>query len=76
MDVPHVIRNEYALINIDDGFLSFMLADGSTKDDVKLPDNEIGEKIQEEFDEGKELLVSVVSSMGEEHALTFKEAPQ
>ncbi|ORZ13733.1 eukaryotic translation initiation factor 5A [Absidia repens] len=76
MDVPHVIRNEYALINIDDGFLSFMLADGSTKDDVKLPDNETGEKLQEEFDEGKELLVSVVSSMGEEHALTFKEAPQ
>jgi translation initiation factor 5A len=28
--------------------------------------------LQEEFDEGKELLVTVVSAMGEEHALTCK----
>ncbi|ORX53685.1 eukaryotic translation initiation factor 5A-2 [Hesseltinella vesiculosa] len=76
MDVPHVVRNEYILINIEDGFLSLMLTDGSTKDDVKLPDNETGESMQDEFDEGKELLVTVVSSMGEEHALTFKEAPK
>jgi translation initiation factor 5A len=72
MDVPNVVRNEYSLINIDDGFLSLMLNDGSTKDDVKLPEGELGEKLQEEFDEGKELLVSVVSAMGEEHALSCK----
>ncbi|SAM01996.1 hypothetical protein [Absidia glauca] len=76
MDVPNVVRNEYTLLNIDDGFLSLMLPDGTTKDDVKLPDNEIGEKITEDFEEGKDLLVSVVSSMGEEHALSSKEAPQ
>jgi translation initiation factor 5A len=72
MDVPNVVRNEYTLLNIDDGFLSLMLPDGTTKDDVKLPDNEVGEKITEDFEEGKDLLVSVVSSMGEEHALTCK----
>jgi hypothetical protein len=37
-----------------------------------LPEGELGEKLQEEFDEGKELLVTVVSAMGEEHALTCK----
>jgi hypothetical protein len=43
---------EYQLLNIDDGFLSLMTSDGSTKDDVRLPDGDIGTKIQEDFDEG------------------------
>ncbi|KAI8882147.1 eukaryotic translation initiation factor 5A [Backusella circina FSU 941] len=76
MDVPNVKRQDYALINIDDGFLSLMLQDGSTKDDVKLPEGELGEKIEEAFDNGDELIVSVVSAMGEEHALAYKEAPK
>lgn len=72
MDVPNVTRKEYQLINIDDGFLSLLLEDGSTKDDVKLPEGEVGENMQNDFDEGKELLVTVVSAMGEEHALACK----
>lgn len=35
----------------DDGFLSLMSDDGSTKDDVKNPDGEIGEKINKLFNE-------------------------
>ncbi|KAI8140127.1 eukaryotic translation initiation factor 5A-2 [Fennellomyces sp. T-0311] len=76
MDVPNVVRREYSLINIDDGFLSLMLDDGSTKDDVKLPEGEVGAQMEADFEEGKELLVTVVASMGEEHALSFKEAPK
>jgi translation initiation factor 5A len=76
MDVPNVVRQDYQLINIDDGFLSLMLQDGSTKDDVKLPEGELGEKMEESFDNGDELIVSVVSAMGEEHALSYKEAPK
>jgi translation initiation factor 5A len=33
----------------DDGFLSLMDDDGSTKDDVKLPDGEVGDKIKKLF---------------------------
>lgn len=33
----------------DDGFLSLMNEDGDTKDDVKMPDGEIGEKITRLF---------------------------
>ncbi|KND04690.1 eukaryotic translation initiation factor 5A [Spizellomyces punctatus DAOM BR117] len=76
MDVPNVTRTELPLLDIDDGFLSLMNADGSTKDDVKLPEGEVGEKMQAEFHDGKELLVTVVAAMGEEHALSFKEAPK
>jgi translation initiation factor 5A len=76
MDVPNINRQEYQLLNIDDGYLNLMTQEGNTKDDVKLPEGDLGEKIQEEFDEGKDLLVTVVTAMGEEHALTYKEAPK
>jgi len=35
----------------DDGFLSLMRDDGDTKDDVKLPEGELGERIQKMFRE-------------------------
>lgn len=35
----------------DDGFLSLMSDDGSTKDDVKVPDGEVGDKINKLFTE-------------------------
>ncbi|KAL3899504.1 MAG: hypothetical protein SGCHY_002009 [Lobulomycetales sp.] len=76
MDVPNVKRNEYTLLDIDDGFLSLMTSDGAMKDDIKVPDNELGNKIQTDFDDGKELIISVVSAMGEELALAYKEAPK
>ncbi|KAK4655670.1 translation initiation factor eIF5A [Podospora pseudocomata] len=75
MDVPVVRRQEYTLIDIsDDGFLSLMTADGDLKDDVKLPDGEVGEKINKLFkEEEKETLVTVQTAMGEEAAIDAKE---
>jgi len=35
----------------DDGFLSLMSDDGSTKDDVKLPEGDVGDKIKKLFNE-------------------------
>jgi len=76
MDVPHVNRNEYQLVNVDDGFLNLMSADGTSKDDVKVPEGDLGSQITEGFEEGKDLLVTIVSSMNEEQAISFKEAPK
>lgn len=54
-----------------------MTTDGATtKDDVKLPDSELGEQIEQQFEDGKDLLVTIIAAMGEEQAITFKEAPQ
>jgi hypothetical protein len=33
----------------DDNFLSLMSDDGSTKDDVKMPEGEVGDKIEKLF---------------------------
>ncbi|KAM0252398.1 hypothetical protein ACHAQJ_007730 [Trichoderma viride] len=78
MDVPNVTRREYQLLDIsDDGFLSLMNDDGDTKDDVRMPDGEVGEKINKLFriDE-KDTNVVVLTSMGEEAAIEAKEAPK
>ncbi|CAI4038433.1 hypothetical protein SMKI_05G0420 [Saccharomyces mikatae IFO 1815] len=74
MEVPVVKRNEFQLLDIDDGFLSLMNMDGETKDDVKAPEGELGDTLQSAFDEGKDLMVTIISAMGEEAAISFKEA--
>ncbi|KAJ1763037.1 translation initiation factor eIF5A [Coemansia sp. RSA 1591] len=85
MDVPIITRMEYTLIDIEKntndevkgrGFLSLMTEDGTMKEDVKVPDSEIGDKIIADFEQGLELMVTVVSAMGEEHAMSHKEAPK
>jgi hypothetical protein len=43
-----------------------MTTDGTAKDDVKVPDSDMGKEIQTGFDDGKDLLVTIVSAMGEE----------
>ncbi|QDS70647.1 translation elongation factor eIF-5A [Venturia effusa] len=77
MDVPNVRRKEYQLLDVtDDDFLSLMDDDsGATKDDVKIPDGETGDKIKKLFqDEGKDVNVIVLTAMGEETAIDCKEA--
>jgi len=78
MDVPNVTRREYQLLDVtDDGFLSLMAEDGNLKDDVKVPDGEIGDKINKLFKEDeKDTNVIVLTSMGEEVAIEAKEAPR
>jgi len=61
-------------MDIDDGFLHLLLPDGSTKEDVKLSDDTLGKQIKDAFDDGKELMVTIVAAMGEEAAVSFKEA--
>ncbi|KAF8990252.1 eukaryotic translation initiation factor 5A [Cyathus striatus] len=76
MDVPNVRRNEYQLVNIDDGFLNLMTNEGQEKNDVRIPEGDIGTGIAKDFDEGKDLLVTIISAMNEEQAISYKEAPK
>ncbi|KAK3105208.1 hypothetical protein FSP39_019820 [Pinctada imbricata] len=72
MEVPNVSRKEYQLVDIDDGFLSLMLDNGETKDDLKLPDNDLGTEIKKKFDDGDSIMVTVQSAMGEEVPVSCK----
>ena len=61
----------YAQVNIDEGFLNLMTSDGTPKDDVKVPECELGQEIEAAFEDGKDVLVTIVSSMGEEQVCVF-----
>jgi len=74
--IPNVSRTEYQLVNVDDGFLWLITQDGTSKDDVKVPDGDLGKQIGDDFEAGKDLLVTIVSAMGEEAAISYKEAPK
>merc|ERR1712029_693441 len=70
MDVPNVSRREFQLLDItDDDFLSLMDDSGNTKDDVKLPDGDLGDRIKKMVDDGKDVNVIVMAAMGEELAM-------
>merc|ERR1711898_74869 len=72
---PVVTRTDFQLLSIDDeGFCSLMNADGTTKDDLRIPDNEVGQEVRKLVDADKELIVTIVSAMGEEHLLSYKES--
>jgi len=74
MDVPHVKRTDYSVMDIDDGYLQLLATDGTTKNDLKLPDSDIGQDIQRMFDDGKDVVVSVISAMGTEGVVAVKES--
>ena len=76
MDVPNISRIEYTLLDIDEDYLNLLTADGTPKDDVKVPEGELGDKIKADFEDGKEILVTVITAMGEEAAISHKEAPK
>lgn len=42
----------------DDGYLCLMSDNGDLREDLKIPEGEIGLQLKTEYDNGKELLVS------------------
>ncbi|XP_075586652.1 eukaryotic translation elongation factor 5 isoform X2 [Dermatophagoides farinae] len=72
IDVPNVSRNDFQLIDVsDDGFVTLMNDKGDTRDDLRLPEAELGQKIREEF--GKDdTTVTVMSAVDEEAIIACK----
>merc|ERR1712136_580338 len=72
MDVPNVTRRDLQLIDIDGGFLTIMDEEGNLSSDIKVPEGEVGEEIERRHGNGEQLLVSILSAMGEECAVQVK----
>ena len=49
---------------------------GETRDDIKLPDNDLGKEIKQKYDTGETFNVTVLAAMGEEQAIATKVVPQ
>ncbi|RWS08828.1 eukaryotic translation initiation factor 5A-like protein [Dinothrombium tinctorium] len=73
--VPNVTRTDFQLIDIsDDGFASLMNDKGETRDDLKIPEGEVGQKIREDFAKENTVIVTVLSAVGEEAIIASKNA--
>merc|ERR1711991_1058867 len=46
MDVPNVTYTEYTLCDIDDGFTSLLDENNEMKEDLKVPEGEVGEQLE------------------------------
>ena len=47
--VPSVNRSVLRVINIDDQYLTLQLQNGDIREDIELPDNELGDKIRKSY---------------------------
>ena len=72
MNVPNVSRKDYTLVNIEDGFAHLMEDNGDMKEDLKVPDGDVGKEIQTKFDNGDDFMCTVLSAVGEEQIIAVK----
>jgi len=74
VDAPFVKSVTYSLMDVrEDGQLSLMDEENNMREDLNLPkDEELAAEIRKQFEDGKELQLVVVSAMGTEQVLSFK----
>lgn len=74
IDVPNITRIDYTLVDIArDGFVSLMDEEGNVKEDLRVPEDEEGQKIKDLFEAGATVAVTVMKAMGQERIMAGKE---
>ncbi|KAL5014060.1 hypothetical protein ScPMuIL_008330 [Solemya velum] len=73
MQVPKVTRHDYQLADMsDDGFLDLMADNGSMKNDIKVPEGDLGKEIKDRIANEDFNCVTVLTSMGSECVISIK----
>lgn len=72
MNVPFVGRKDYQLVDIEDNYVHLMEDNGEMKEDLKLPEGDLGKEIQSKFDAGEEFMCTVLTAVGMEQIIATK----
>lgn len=72
MNVPNVSRKDYQVVNIEEGFTHLMDDGGDVREDMKVPEGDLGKEIQTKFDNGDEFTCTVLKAVGEEQIIAVK----
>merc|ERR1711939_1235145 len=73
LDVPRVKRTDYQyMMEMDDKFCQMMADDGEMKEDLRIPDDAVGDEIREKEAKGEQFLVTVLSACDEEKIVGVK----
>ncbi|MGH0129454.1 UNVERIFIED_CONTAM: hypothetical protein FKN15_018505 [Acipenser sinensis] len=59
MDVPNIKRHDHQLIGIVDGYLSLLMDNGEVREDLKLPDSDLGKEIESKYEAGEDMLTII-----------------
>jgi translation initiation factor 5A len=72
MNVPNVSRKDYQVVNIEEGFTHLMDDGGDVREDMKVPEGDLGKEILTKFDNGDEFTCTVLKAVGEEQIIAVK----
>ncbi|XP_018518981.1 eukaryotic translation initiation factor 5A-1 [Lates calcarifer] len=72
MNVPNVTRKDYQVIDVSDGYIGLLDDSGETREDLKVPDGDLGKEIEKKFSNGEQFVVTVMKALDEEHVVGTK----
>ena len=78
VDCPFVTKTDFELVSVaDDNFVTFIDKEGEFREDLQLPtDEDLSEmvnKLKADLEADKNLLITVVSAMGEEKIIAYRD---
>lgn len=56
------VFSPFQLVNITDNYMTLMSDNGDIREDLRVPDSDVGREIESKFEAGDDFLVSVVGS--------------
>ncbi|XP_003962426.1 eukaryotic translation initiation factor 5A-1-like [Takifugu rubripes] len=72
MDVPNTRRKDFQVISENEGYLHLMDDEGNVREDLRIPEGDLGKEIQAKLTNDDEFMVTVLTAMGEEAIVTIK----
>ncbi|KAF3700996.1 Eukaryotic translation initiation factor 5A-1 [Channa argus] len=72
MDVPNVTRKDYQVIDVSEGFLSLMDDNGETREDLRVPEGDLGKDIEMKFNSGEQFMWYYAENQLLVHAIKTK----